>query len=78
MSAIATNGSIQGGVSDLIMNRPLFHDYRAIAVAQCLNFLIFFIIGKGPYYIISRNLGVELGGAIGTLFYLGITASSTL
>eukprot|EP00612_Vaucheria_litorea_P007181 CAMPEP_0171472000 /NCGR_PEP_ID=MMETSP0946-20130122/1029_1 /TAXON_ID=109269 /ORGANISM="Vaucheria litorea, Strain CCMP2940" /LENGTH=935 /DNA_ID=CAMNT_0012001577 /DNA_START=34 /DNA_END=2837 /DNA_ORIENTATION=+ len=32
----------------------------------------------GPYFIISRNLGVELGGAIGTLFYLGTTIASSL
>ncbi|KAG5186000.1 amino acid permease-domain-containing protein [Tribonema minus] len=32
----------------------------------------------GPYFIISRNLGVELGGAIGTLFYLGTTIAASL
>ncbi|KAG5188265.1 amino acid permease-domain-containing protein [Tribonema minus] len=32
----------------------------------------------GPYFIISRNLGLELGGAIGTLFYLGTTMAASL
>ncbi|CAN0122774.1 unnamed protein product [Ascophyllum nodosum] len=32
----------------------------------------------GPYYIISRNLGVEIGGAIGTLFCLALTLGSSL
>jgi potassium/chloride transporter 4/5/6 len=32
----------------------------------------------GPYYIISRNLGVEIGGAIGTLFYLGTTIAASM
>lgn len=32
----------------------------------------------GPYYIISRNLGAELGGAIGILFYLGTAIAGTM
>jgi amino acid transporter len=32
----------------------------------------------GPYFIISRNLGPEAGGAIGTLFYLGTTMAASL
>ncbi|CAD6191860.1 unnamed protein product [Caenorhabditis auriculariae] len=32
----------------------------------------------GPYYMISRNLGPELGGAIGILFYLGTTIAASM
>eukprot|EP00587_Corethron_hystrix_P001032 CAMPEP_0113301168 /NCGR_PEP_ID=MMETSP0010_2-20120614/2508_1 /TAXON_ID=216773 ORGANISM="Corethron hystrix, Strain 308" /NCGR_SAMPLE_ID=MMETSP0010_2 /ASSEMBLY_ACC=CAM_ASM_000155 /LENGTH=944 /DNA_ID=CAMNT_0000154743 /DNA_START=249 /DNA_END=3083 /DNA_ORIENTATION=+ /assembly_acc=CAM_ASM_000155 len=32
----------------------------------------------GPYYIISRNLGVEIGGALGALFYLGTTVAASM
>lgn len=32
----------------------------------------------GPYYMISRNLGVGIGGAIGTLFYVGTTIASSM
>ena len=32
----------------------------------------------GPYFLISRNLGPELGGAIGILFYLGNTFAASL
>jgi len=32
----------------------------------------------GPYYVISRNLGVELGGALGLLFYLGTTIAASM
>lgn len=32
----------------------------------------------GPYYMISRNLGPELGGAVGVLFYLGTTIAASM
>lgn len=32
----------------------------------------------GPYYVISRNLGVEVGGALGILFYLGTTCAASM
>ncbi|VDM95879.1 unnamed protein product [Thelazia callipaeda] len=34
--------------------------------------------GGGPYYMISRNLGPELGGAVGILFYLGTTVAASM
>lgn len=32
----------------------------------------------GPYYVVSRNLGPEVGGAIGIVFYLGTTVAATM
>uniref|UniRef100_A0A5S6QV31 Solute carrier family 12 member 6 n=1 Tax=Trichuris muris TaxID=70415 RepID=A0A5S6QV31_TRIMR len=32
----------------------------------------------GPYYMISRNLGPELGGAVGILFYLATTIAAAM
>lgn len=32
----------------------------------------------GPYYIISRTLGVEIGGSLGILFYLGTTLGASM
>ncbi|MFH4981399.1 hypothetical protein AB6A40_008108 [Gnathostoma spinigerum] len=32
----------------------------------------------GPYYMISRNLGPEIGGAVGILFYLGTTVAASM
>ncbi|VDD97620.1 unnamed protein product [Enterobius vermicularis] len=34
--------------------------------------------GGGPYYMISRNLGPELGGAVGFLFFLGTTVAASM
>ena len=36
------------------------------------------ILSGGPYYIISRTLGVEIGGALGLLFYLGTTLGASM
>ena len=32
----------------------------------------------GPYFIISRNLGLEVGTAVGLLFYLGTTIAASM
>ena len=32
----------------------------------------------GPYYVISRTLGLEIGGALGLLFYLGNTVAASM
>jgi potassium/chloride transporter 4/5/6 len=32
----------------------------------------------GPYFMISRSLGPEFGGAVGILFYLGNTVAGSM
>ncbi len=32
----------------------------------------------GPYFMISRSLGPECGGAVGILFYLGNTVAASM
>jgi len=32
----------------------------------------------GPYYVISRTLGVEIGGALGLLYYFGTTLATSM
>lgn len=36
------------------------------------------VMAGGPYYVISRVLGREIGGSIGILFYLGTTIASSM
>ncbi|CAE7853543.1 Slc12a4, partial [Symbiodinium microadriaticum] len=44
----------------------------SIALGHCK------IMAGGPYYVISRNLGVEVGAAIGFIFYLGTTLAASM
>ena len=36
------------------------------------------IMAGGPYYVVSRNLGVEIGGSVGVIFYLGTTMAASM
>ncbi|PVU97485.1 hypothetical protein BB561_000495 [Smittium simulii] len=68
VSAIATNGTIKGYPSQNI----------SLNCTTCTNTTSFFILGGGPYYMLSRTLGPEFGGSIGLIFYIGVLLASSL
>lgn len=72
MSAIATNGVVPGErMSSLVV--LLCSSVRWLVLCVCL-----WLSAGGSYYMISRSLGPEFGGAVGICFYLGTTFAGAM
>lgn len=63
MSAISTNGQIKG---KLIYNNISLNN--TMNFLDCSILILFLIKGGGIYYMISRSLGPEFGGAVGNYY----------
>ncbi len=69
----------------IVGSAGLFQALAIIAMANCISVLTTFSLsaiatnfrvrGGGDYYLISRTLGVEFGGAIGTVLFLAQSVS---
>ena len=68
---------IRGIVSNLSLNVCLLQTMTtAISMSAIATNGV--VSGGGSYFMISRALGPEFGGAVGLLFYLGTTVASSM